>query len=108
MKIIEYHISKDDSTTSPSKYRVEIGDELFTMLTTFIPYVNENKYKNLFNTKILDSLDSLISELTELQYDIYYSILKNQLGISSSEIDMLELFDYEDTKIIIEVVLMEK
>lgn len=108
MKIIEYLISKEDSTSSPTKYRVEIGDDLFGVLNAHIPYVQENKYKNLFNTKILGQFESLTGELTEYQYDIYYSILKTQLGVSSNEIDMLEVFDYEDTKIIVEVFLMEK
>lgn len=106
MKIIEYHISKDDSTSSPSKYRVEIGDDLFEMLSTHIPYVLKNEYKNLFNTNILNSTERLSSELTEYQYDIYYGVLKTQLGITSKDIDMLEVFNYEDTKIIIEVILM--
>lgn len=108
MKIIEYRIYKDDATGPPTKYRVEIGDDLFKVLNAHIPYVQEDKYKRLFNTKILGSFESLTGELTEYQYDIYYSILKTQLGLSNSEIDLLEVFDYEDTKIIIDVILMEK
>lgn len=99
MNQIHYIIFRGEKS---NVFKVTIPDDLFEFLNKRIFFVKKN---NLISSETYKNLDIIIGKFMDLHYDIIYDVLENSIGIDYTDIEELNVEDYDDDKIIVHVYL---
>lgn len=99
MKELHFKITKEERSYT---YKQIIDDGLFKILEFGINYMPTK----IISPKMEREIISFEEKLMDLSYDIVYDILNTVLGIPSSDIEYLEIEDYQKDRLIIDVELV--
>lgn len=104
-KIIYNIIKSTDEGDERSTFKLDVPHDLFKLLTLFGVGLYQTRSFELVGNQLSGMISGLDERYIEIQYDILYHFLENQLGIEFSDIDELFIEDYNENELVIDVYL---